>query len=402
MRGKVVVGLIGAGYAAGIHARAYQKAYGVEVTLRAVAASRRERAAAFAEAFGIPHVASTVDEVLADPAINLIDICAPTHLHAELAIAAANHGKHVVVEKPLTGFFNVAERGGQVVGPRAMLRGAIDEAARVIEAIRANNVRLLYGENWVYAPAIQKVGRLMAASGGAILRIQGEESHSGSHAAYAKRWETAGGGSLLGKGCHPLAAALHLKREEGRRRAGRPIRPRAVMAETGQLTRNPAFRAEQPKFIKDGWHDVEDWGAMLVTFEDHAIAQVTASDAVLGGIRNCLTVYGSRAVAEANLNPNTTCVAYAPSSEIFVDEYISEKIETKAGWSFPAADEEHVQGYPQEIQDFVEAVADDREPVSDAALASEVVLVTYAAYLSAAEGRRVDLDEVRRVVPAAV
>jgi predicted dehydrogenase len=139
---------------------------------------------------------------------------------------------------------------------------------------------------------------------------------------------------------------------------------------------------------------------MLVTFDDYAIAQVTASDAVLGGIRNCLTVYGSRAVAEANLNPNTTCVAYAPSGDIFIDEYISEKIETKAGWSFPAADEEHAQGYPQEIQDFVEAVADDREPVSDASLASEVVLVTYAAYRSAAEGRRVDLDEVRSVGPA--
>ena len=157
----------------------------------------------------------------------------------------------------------------------------------------------------------------MAAAGGTILRIQGEESHSGSHAAYAKRWQTAGGGSLLGKGCHPLAAALYLKRGEGIARDGAPIRPRAVVAEVGNLTRNPVFVAEQPKFIQDGWHDVEDWGAMLVTFDDGSVAQITASDAVLGGIRNTLTVYGSRAVAEANLNPNTACVAYAPSAEMF-------------------------------------------------------------------------------------
>ena len=131
------------------------------------------------------------------------------------------------------------------------------------------------------------------------------------------------------------------------------------------------------------------------------MAQITASDAVLGGIRNNLTVYGSRAVAEANLNPNTTCVAYAPSTEMFANEYISEKIETKAGWSFPSADEEHAQGYPQEIQDFVEAVADDRAPLSDAALACEVVLVTYAAYRSAAEGRRVDLGDEQRAMAVA-
>jgi len=277
----------------------------------------------------------------------------------------------------------------------------VEAAARMVDAARENGVRLLYAENWIYAPAIQKVQRLLTASGGAILRIQGEESHSGSHASYAKRWRTAGGGSLLGKGCHPLGAALYLKRAEGMRRDGRPIRPRTVVAEVGRLTRNPAFIAEEPKYIQDGWHDVEDWGTMLVTFEDRSVAQIMASDAALGGIRNCLAVYGSRAYAEANLNPNTGCVAYAPSAEMFAGEYISEKIETTAGWSFPSADEEHVQGYPQEIQDFVEAVVDDRPPLSDAALACEVVLVTYAAYLAAAEGRRVDLDTVRAALSVA-
>ena len=103
MNAKVVVGLIGAGYAAGIHARAYRKVHGVTVELRAVVGNRPERAAAFAAEFGIPQVVSSIDELLADPAINLVDICAPNSLHAELAIAAANHGKHVVVEKALDG-----------------------------------------------------------------------------------------------------------------------------------------------------------------------------------------------------------------------------------------------------------------------------------------------------------
>ena len=401
MEAKVVVGLIGAGYAAGIHARAYRKVHGITVELRSVVGNRPERAAAFAAEFGIPRVIASSDELLADPAINLVDICAPNSLHAELAIAAANHGKHVVVEKPLTGYFGDGSANVDSISRVDMLRGAVASATSMVDAARANGVRLLYAENWVYAPAIQKVRQLMSAADGTILRIQGEESHSGSHAMYARRWETAGGGSLLGKGCHPLAAALYLKRAEGMARDGRPIRPRSVVAEVGRLTRSPSFIQEHPKFIQDGWHDVEDWGAMLVTFEDRTVAQITASDAVLGGIRNSLTVYGSRAVAEANLNPNSACIAYAPSTEMFANEYISEKIETKAGWSFPSTDEEHAQGYPQEMQDFVEAVADDREPLSDAALASDVVLVSYAAYLSAAEGRRVDLGDEQRAMAVA-
>ena len=54
-------------------------------------------------------------------------------------------------------------------------------------------------------------------------------------------------------------------------------------------------------------------------------------------------------------------------------------------------DEEWLLGYPQEIRDFVEAVAFDREPLADAHLGREVVEVIYAAYQSAEEGRRINL-----------
>ena len=50
-----------------------------------------------------------------------------------------------------------------------------------------------------------------------------------------------------------------------------------------------------------------------------------------------------------------------------------------------------MRGYPHEMQDFMECVAYDRAPLSDGALARDVVEVVYAAYLSADTGRRVDL-----------
>jgi predicted dehydrogenase len=229
------------------------------------------------------------------------------------------------------------------------------------------------------------------------LRIVGEESHSGTHAPINKHWRTGGGGSLIGKGCHPLGGALHLKADEGRRLRGAPARPVSVQAEVAFLADTAAFRASEPRYLStvDG-ADVEDWGSMLITFDDGSVAQISAADTVLGGIRNQLAVYGAKAVVLCNINPNDSVQAYAPDGSIFAGEYITEKIETKAGWTFPQPDEDWMTGYPSEMQDFAEAIAFGREPLSGGALGRDVTAVIYGAYLSAAEGRRVDLGPFMR------
>jgi predicted dehydrogenase len=382
--------LVGAGFVARIHADAYRRLPGQGVELRAVCAGRRERAEAFAEEFGVERVVDDLGAVLADPSVEVVDLCVPNHLHAPFAVRAAEAGKHVVVEKPLTGAF---ERVGD---PRGLLDEARANADGVLDACARAGVRLCYAENWVYAPPIQKARRLLERADGAILRIEGEESHSGSHASYSRRWASAGGGSLLGKGCHPLGAALYLKRCEGERRDGRPIRPRSVVAEVARLTATEPFRRSEPKYLQTGWVDVEDWGTLVVTFDDGTVGQITAADTVLGGIKNYLVVYGANAVVQANINPNTAMLAYAPAPHVFGDEYITEKIETKGGWTFPAPDEDFITGYPQEIADFVGAVREGREPLSGAALAHDVVVTIYGAYLAAAEGRRVELTPLLR------
>ena len=71
-----------------------------------------------------------------------------------------------------------------------------------------------------------------------------------------------------------------------------------------------------------------------------------------------------------------------------------EKIETKAGWSEPSPDEDWFQGYPQEIADFVAAIREDRQPMASWQLAREVMVLLYAAYWSAEEGRRVDVTSL--------
>ena len=79
-------------------------------------------------------------------------------------------------------------------------------------------------------------------------------------------------------------------------------------------------------------------------------------------------------------------LAYSSDSEAFANEYVREKVETTAGWQFTNPDEDWMNGFPHEMQDFVETAATGREPLSGSALGREVVAVCYAAYLSAGTG----------------
>ena len=95
---------------------------------------------------------------------------------------------------------------------------------------------------------------------------------------------------------------------------------------------------------------------MVITFEDGSTATLLSSDGVLGGVRNTLSVYLSNAVVHVNMNPSDVLEVYAPEPHIFGDEYLAEKLETKAGWNFPSPDDDWVRGYSPEMEDFVDAV----------------------------------------------
>jgi predicted dehydrogenase len=379
------VGIVGARFAADLHAVNYRPLVPARVELAAVCARTRADAERFAKHHGIPRTFGDYRALVASPDVDVVDICSTTDTHHEIAIAAARAGKHVIVEKPLTGAFC---DGGE---PReAMLAQALRNADAVLDAVAKAGVTLCYAEDFVYAPPIAKLRRLLDASGGTILELRAEESHSGSHAAYAATWKRSGGGSLLRMGSHPVGVVLQLKHYEGVKRHGKPIRARAVTAEVAQLTKLPAV-ADRKLYMGTRAVDVEDWAVAVLTFEDGTKATVHSNDVTLGGVRNVVTAYLTNGVVQANINPNNAVAAYAPDGAVWGDEYITEKVETKAGWQFPSPEEDWMRGYPQELADFVDAIQGRREPLAGALLAREVVEVIYAGYLSAATGRRVEL-----------
>ncbi len=389
------IGLVGAGFVAEIHAHAFGSCRG-RATVAAVCASRPERARAFADRFGIPATVSGFEEMLGREDIDAVDLCVPNNLHAGMAVQAARAGKHVIVEKPLTGYFGEGseeELVGDAVPKREMWAVARASARAVLNAVREAGVRLCYAENFVYAPPVERIRRFMRRSGGAVLDLRAEESHSGSHADYSRLWRRSGGGSFLRMGSHPVGAVLHLKAYEGQIRTGRPYRPQWVTAETARLTSSEAFKGQEERFIVDAWKDVEDWSTAIIGFDDGTRATVFATDVSLGGVKNLIQVFMTNAVLYANINPNSSVMTYAPNDRILSGEYIAEKVETSAGWQYVSPDEDWMRGYPQEMDDFVSAIEEGREPLSGAELAYDVVDVIYAGYLSAEEGRRVAIKE---------
>ncbi|MBO5735296.1 MAG: Gfo/Idh/MocA family oxidoreductase [Clostridia bacterium] len=99
MERKIGFGIIGCGVIADFHASAL---FGLseDAVLVGVADARLPAAERFAREKQV-RAFESVDELLACPEIDVVTICVPSGLHAELAIKAANAGKHIIVEKPM-------------------------------------------------------------------------------------------------------------------------------------------------------------------------------------------------------------------------------------------------------------------------------------------------------------
>ena len=381
MKKKIIrTGIIGAGFAATFHFECLKKVHDTNVEVEGVFATDTEQAKSYAEKRDIAAYDSM--EKLIDK-VDVIHVCTPPVAHEPIAVAALNKDKFAIVEKPLTGYFGDGSEdfNGDTFPKQNALDHSLASIKRMLEAEKKSKGRILYAENWIYAPSIQKEREIIEKTGAQVLWIHGEEAHSGSHATTYAYWKFSGGGVMIGKGCHPLTAALYLKCVEGNARNGKPIRPKAVSARTAALTRLEKF--EDKGHIRCDYHDIDDFSLMHVIFEDGTIADIFASDIVLGGIHNWLEVSANNHRTICNINPNTAMKTYNPVDSYFADIYTVEKTGTKQGWSNPSPDEDWFTGYPQEMEAFYRTIAYGETLESTSNLAADCISTIYSAYISA-------------------
>jgi predicted dehydrogenase len=149
------VGLISVGWMGKLHSRAYQAVpyvypeTGIRPRLVHAADTAPDRVVYAREVLGYERGSSDYREVLADPEVDVVSICAPNVLHREIGVAAAEAGKHFWIEKPV----------GRTV----------KETAAVAAAAGAAGLVTSIGYNYRHAPAVEHSRELIAS--GALGRI---------------------------------------------------------------------------------------------------------------------------------------------------------------------------------------------------------------------------------------
>jgi predicted dehydrogenase len=143
---KLNIGLIGCGFMGRTHSNAYRKVgnffdLDYQPVLKAICDFNGEKAAAHAGRWGFESVETDWKKLLARKDIDLVDICLPNNVHAEVAIAAAQAGKMIICEKPLA------------------MNGA--QGLKMVQAIEKAGVPNLVSYNYRRVPAVTLAKQLI-------------------------------------------------------------------------------------------------------------------------------------------------------------------------------------------------------------------------------------------------
>ncbi|MFQ3566848.1 MAG: Gfo/Idh/MocA family oxidoreductase [Aggregatilineales bacterium] len=186
------VGIIGMGWAGETHLKAYLTMPNVQVI--AISDPRADHVAELGSRYNVPVVSTDYEPLLTREDLDIISVTTPNYLHAPIAIAALEHGKHVLCEKPLARTVAEAE---------AMVKAAI-ENNRVLEVAFNHRRR---GDVDVLKRYIDEggLGRIYHAKA-TWMRRNGIPGMGG----WFTSREMAGGGPLIDLGVHVLDMAMYL------------------------------------------------------------------------------------------------------------------------------------------------------------------------------------------------
>ncbi len=338
-RQSVGIGMLGSGFIGEFHADGLR--YVPDAHVAANYGAGPERREAFAQRHGSrPY--DSIDAACADPAVDLVVVSLPNHLHVEAVRAAARHGKAVACTKPL----------GRNAG----------EAAEMLEQVEAAGVFHAYLENIVYLTEMVRM-REMVESGaiGRPLTFRAREGHSGPHAAHFWDAELAGGGALLDMASHGIEAARYI--------LGKDARAEAAFAWGATLVHGSRTTGE-------------DNAIMIVRFADGRAATMDVSWTSKGGLEGRFEAYGDagRIIQDLTSTPLRAFIE-RPAG------YLGEKADADTGWVFPVPDETHAHGHDAMMQDVVGSFRAGREPRETFRDGLAVNAVLDAAYRSMRTGQ---------------
>jgi predicted dehydrogenase len=341
---ELKVGVVGLGWVAGAHIETWKGIPGV--TVAAVCDVRPMDVAELQKRFGIPvKLYSDVATLVADPALDIVDICTPNKFHRDQAILAAKAGKHLFIEKPMALSFEDAK--------------AMRKAIRKAKVKACVGFECRFSKQFVMMKSLLDEGLLGELHYGEIDYYHGIGPWYGQIAWNVKK--DCGGSALLSAGCHALDALL-LAMDA----------PVLEVCSYSSKSRSKHFAG----------YEYDPCSVTILKFEGGKIGKVSASI-------DCLQPYYFHVHLVGSLG------------SLLDNRIYSEKIAglVKEKWSTLSTamvDSGEVMDHPYkpQFQAFADSIrANTVMPLTDFDTAFETHRVIYAADRSSAEGRPVRLSE---------
>ncbi|WP_226536047.1 Gfo/Idh/MocA family protein [Fictibacillus halophilus] len=335
--------IVGCGHIAKKHAEAIEKAEGAE--LFAVCDTIPENMEYYIEKYGVEGYQS-LTTLLEQDDLDVINICTPSGYHANIAIAAANAKKHVVVEKPIA--------------------LTIEDTEAIIDACKSNGVKLSVVHPNRFRPAIMELNRVLSDGKTGTL----------SHANATVRWnrnqeyydqapwrgtKSLDGGVLMNQAIHNLDLMLW------------------TMGDVEEVYSMAATRLRNI--------EAEDVSTGLVRFKNGALGVIEAATTIYpSNFEESLAIFGEKATIK--IGGKTANYIQHWDVEGMDDESVNQIIEQVKSDPFGKP------GHQCIIEDMVQAIHEDREPIVTGEDGKKALQLVLALYKSADTQKPVKISEV--------
>lgn len=337
-------GIVGTGMIAHFHAKAIQSMANGRIV--ACFNQNVDKAQAFAAEYGCTAY-STLDELLADQEVGIVTICTPSGAHRDPAIAAANAGKHVVVEKPL--------------------EITLQRCDDIISACEKNGVKLctifpsrFSAANIALKEAIDagRFGRLTLGDT-YVKWWRTQEYYDGG--GWRGTWALDGGGAFMNQAIHNVDLLCWLM---------------------GDVTEIAGFTGT----LAHERIEVEDVGVACLKFANGAIGVMEATTAAWPGLLKKTEIHGSKGTVVVEQD---SILRWEFADEKAEDAEIRSRLGANSASSGGASDPKAISfvGHQMQLEDFVDAISTGRQPRVDGAEGRKSVEIILAIYEAAKTGR---------------
>ena len=358
---KLRFGILGCGVIGSHHAKAIAGLQSTELV--AVADVVPELAEELADEHRCSHYAS-LEEMLSGVDLDAVCVCTPSGMHADGAVTALEAGKHVVIEKPVD-----------------VTLEAVD---RLIEVQRATGGRVAVVSQHRFDAAAQAVHEALArgefgrlTSGSADVRWWRSQSYYDS-GGWRGTWELDGGGVLINQAIHSIDLLQWLM---------------------GQVVEVTAYTG----LIAHERIEVEDTAIAILKFANGTLGTIVATTAAYPGLTTRIAVHGDRGSAIIDddelsyfhaASEGQEGEAYGAGGGENQAEQVMERYGEVAPGPGAGADPGSLSmAHRDQIQDFVEAVRDGREPLVNLQEGRKPLAIIQGIYESARTGGSVRIEE---------